>query len=158
MFTRKKIVIFLPLFLVACGTFQLAGGISPPHGKTADQQQNDVLFCKDQAHNEAGTNGQQAKAFLMGLTIIGAPIAIEQDRALQREVFARCMTDKGYSVAPIATKKVEAPQQVKLTSASTADSKQDDASKLENIKNLRDRGLITDSEYEQKRKDILSKM
>lgn len=160
MLTRTKLILILPFFLVACGgTFQLAGGIGAPYGKTADQQQNDILFCKDQAHNEAGSNGQQAKAFMMGLTIIGAPIAIEQDKNLQREVFARCMTAKGYTIAPVETKKAEASQQAQSTTqAPASNSKQDDAAQLEKIKNLRDRGLITSEEYDQKRKQILDKM
>jgi len=159
MFTRTKLIFLLPLFLVACGgSFPLAGGIDAPYGKTADQQQNDILYCKDQAHNEAGSNGQQAKAFLMGLTIIGAPIAIEQDKSLQREVFARCMTAKGYAIAPVQAKKAEPLQQIQPTQAIASDSKQDDAAQLEKIKNLRDRGLITSEEYDQKRKVILDKM
>lgn len=158
MLTRTKIIFFLPLFCVACGgTFPLAGGIGTPYGKTADQQQNDILFCKDRARNEANTDGQQAKAFLMGLTIVGAPIAIENEKTLQREVFAKCMTAKGYTVAPVQEKKADAPQ-TKLTQAIASNSKQDEATQLEKIKSLRDRGLITSEEYDQKRKEILDKM
>ena len=158
MLTRTKIIFFLPLFCVACGgTFPLAGGIGAPYGKTADQQQNDILFCKDQARNEANADGQQAKAFLMGLTIVGAPIAIENEKTLQREVFAKCMTAKGYSIAPVQEKKVEVPKTQPIQ-AIASNLKQDEAVQLEKIKNLRDRGLITNEEYEQKRKAVLDKM
>jgi hypothetical protein len=83
--------------LTACGTFPL-GDVQPQTGKTADQQQSDTLYCKDQAHLAASTAGQQTEAFLLGLTIIGTPIAYEHDKATQRETFAKCMAAKGYVV------------------------------------------------------------
>lgn len=98
-------LLLITFCLVGCGTFQLAGGIGAPIGKTADQQQNDILFCKDQARMESESAGQQTKDFLLGMTIIGAPIAIEQNKSLQREVFAKCMTAKGYSIAPVQPEK-----------------------------------------------------
>lgn len=138
--------------LGGCGTFQLAGGISAPSGKTADQQQNDILFCKDQAQMEANSAGQQTKDFLMGLTIVGAPIAIEQDKSLQREVFAKCMTAKGYTITPVQTAKVEPAK------ATGTDIQQTAAAQLEQLRELRDRGLITSEEYDQKRKKILENL
>jgi hypothetical protein len=156
----KKFIFVLPLLLVACGTYQLAGGIRAPSGTTSNQQQNDILFCKDQAHLEANSGGQQAKAFLMGLTIVGAPIAIEQEKALSREVFARCMTSKGYAIAPVpATNPEPAAQPTQIAKAAPSNSQQDDvAVQLERVKNLRDRGLITADESDQMRKRILDSM
>jgi hypothetical protein len=92
-------VSLLSLTLAACGTFPL-GTVKPQTGKTADQQQSDTLYCKDQAHLAASTAGQQAEAFLLGLTIIGTPIAYEHDKSTQRETFAKCMQAKGYVVQP----------------------------------------------------------
>jgi hypothetical protein len=73
---RRKMCL-MPLLLTACGTFPL-GDVQPQTGKTPDQQQSDTLYCKDQAHLAASTAGQQTAAFLLGLTIIGTPIAYER--------------------------------------------------------------------------------
>jgi hypothetical protein len=85
--------------VAACGTFPL-GRVHPQAGKTADEEKLDVLVCKDQAHNAAASAGQQTKEFLLGLTLIGAPVAFESDKAKQREVFKSCMEAKGYVVEP----------------------------------------------------------
>lgn len=158
MLTRTKFILFFSVLLSACGTFPLSGGVVKPDGKTADQQQNDVLFCQDQANQAANTNGQQAKAFLMGLTIVGTPIFIEQQKTLEREVFAKCMTAKSYIVKPVETKKTEIAQQTKSTSVSISNSKPDDVAKLEKIKDLRDRGLISSEEYDKKRKEVIDNL
>jgi hypothetical protein len=91
---------YLPLVLLAgCGSFVL-GHVQRPISMTAEQQQLDTLLCKDRAKNEANTDARVAGSFLAGLTIVGAPVAIAAEREKQREVFAKCMTDKGYLVRP----------------------------------------------------------
>ena len=91
------LVILLSGLLSACGTFSL-GNVKPQTGRTADQEKLDILLCKDQAHNAAMSSGQQTKEFLLGLTIIGAPVAYESDKEKQRQVFKSCMQAKGYVV------------------------------------------------------------
>jgi hypothetical protein len=98
---------WIPLALLAlecagCGSYPLAGNIVAPDNRNAEQQQTDVLVCKDQAKTEANTTGRQTGAFLLGMTIVGAPVAFEMEKSKQREVFADCMTAKGYTVAPSA--------------------------------------------------------
>lgn len=94
-------LLFTILFLcVACGTFSLASKVQAPSGTTKDQMQNDTLFCKDQAKMAANSAERQAGAFLLGATIIGTPVAYEMEKTKQREVFAECMTAKGYTVFP----------------------------------------------------------
>jgi len=44
--------------------------------------------------------GRQAGAFVLGLTIVGAPVAFELERAKQREVYKSCMEARGYRVVP----------------------------------------------------------
>jgi hypothetical protein len=83
--------------LTACGTFNLGQVHSPP-GRTRDQLQSDTLYCKDQASLAVSTAGRQTQDFLLGLTIVGAPIAYERDKDKQRSVFATCMQAKGYTV------------------------------------------------------------
>lgn len=85
--------------LAGCGSFNL-GYVQAQAGKTADQQQLDTLACKDQAYHEANTAGRHVGSFLAGMTIIGAPIAIEAEKAKQREVFTACMQDRGYTITP----------------------------------------------------------
>lgn len=91
-------VLGIPLLCTACGTFQLASNIYPPAGKSKDQQETDILVCKDQAKLAANTAGRQTGAFFLGMTIVGAPVAFELEKSKQREVFAQCLTARGYTV------------------------------------------------------------
>jgi hypothetical protein len=96
---------------VACGTFPLSGGIYPPPGKSSDQQQIDVLACQDQAHLAINSAGRQVGDFLLGATLIGAPIAYELDKSKGREVYAQCMTARGYRVMPVGSASTQPIQQ-----------------------------------------------
>lgn len=96
----KTIILVVSIATLAgCGSFQL-GNVHPQSGKTAEQQQLDMLGCKDRAHIEANTAGRQVGSFIAGMTIIGAPIAFEAEKSKQREVFAECMQARGYTVTP----------------------------------------------------------
>lgn len=94
----KLSLALLVILCTACGTFNL-GNVHPQISKTHDQQQLDTLTCKDRAHLEASSGGRQAGAFLLGMTIVGAPLAFELDKAKQREVFTTCMHERGYDVS-----------------------------------------------------------
>jgi hypothetical protein len=98
---RNTIGIALALALAcsvtACGTFNL-GNVRPQVGRTAEQQQLDTLTCKDQANLAVNSTGRQTGDFLLGMTIVGAPVAYEMDKAKQRQVFADCMHARGYVV------------------------------------------------------------
>jgi hypothetical protein len=110
MLTPTRIIFLLPLFLVACGeTFPLFGAIDSPQGITAKQQQKDISICKDEAENLANQNGEQVKAFYFGSK------ALENDEALQRNVFAKCMIARGYTVTPVPVVKAQATQQAKTS-------------------------------------------
>ena len=174
-------ILVLPLFVAACGTFPLSGGTYPPAGKTKDQQQLDLLTCQDQAKLAVSTAGRQTGAFLLGMTIIGAPVAFELEKAKQREVFADCMTARGYTVMPVdgtqketaaskpgtpasnaadnVAKKYEAkPEHEANAPASNASSVKNEAAQLEKLKGLKDRDLITEEEYNRKKNEILDRM
>src|ERR1700722_19764472 len=69
--------------VTACGTFNL-GNVRPQAGKTAEQQQLDTLTCKDQANLAVNSAGRQTGDFLLGLTIVGTPVAIEREKAKER--------------------------------------------------------------------------
>jgi len=108
MTSPARIVFLLPLFLVACGgTFPLFSAVEAPHGTNANQQKNDIAFCKDQAVGQANNNGERTEAFLFGSA------ARKRDEALQRNIFSKCMTAKGYTVIPVQTAKAGVPQQAK---------------------------------------------
>jgi hypothetical protein len=96
---RVSILVVATVALAGCGTYQLAGSIQAI-GKSAEQQQLDTLTCKDQARLAANTADRQVGAFLLGMTIVGTPVAFELEKAKQREVFASCMTARGYAVTP----------------------------------------------------------
>jgi hypothetical protein len=96
---RKTILLVLVCVISGCGTFNL-GNVHPQTGKTAEQQQLDTLTCKDQANLAANTAARQTGDFLLGLTIVGTPFAIEREKAKEREVFAACLQARGYVVSP----------------------------------------------------------
>lgn len=93
----RATLIITTLLLAGCGSFPL-GTSYPDEGQTQEQLRADILWCKDQAHMAADTTSRQVGSFLAGMTIIGAPVAIADERRFQREYFAKCMTDKGYRV------------------------------------------------------------
>ena len=171
-------ILVLPLVVAACGTFQLASNTFAPAGKTPDQHQMDQLTCKDQASLAVNTAARQAGNFLLGMTIVGLPAAYELDKAKQREVFAQCMTARGYTVvppdgarkqaalsqppiaqAPVVTKKDIEHSEPKPTAPVGAGlSEKDDVAQLEKLKSLQNRSLITEEEYNRKKNEILDRM
>lgn len=93
----RVVVLCACLAVTACGGFPL-GTVQPQLGKSASDMQLDVAICKDLAFKQAGAPDKQVAAFLMGLTIVGAPVAFEIDKATQRSVFRDCMEGLGYRV------------------------------------------------------------
>ena len=93
----KKLSLIPLMLLVGCGSFPL-GTVYSSNGQARAQLETDTMVCKDRASTEANTDGRVAGSFVAGLTIIGAPIAIAEGRRKQREVFAACMTERGYRV------------------------------------------------------------
>lgn len=171
------------LLLGGCGTFPLAGGIHPPPGKSGQEQQTDILVCKDRARNEANTTERQAGAFALGLTLVGAPLAFELEKKKQREVFADCMSAKGYRVLPVRDDTTEIPPHANTTpapnitpplpqpasqpqpmvpaqaaSSAEANAPRDVTAQLEKLRDLRARDLITEEEYQAKRRSILDRL
>lgn len=98
---RMMMAALTTLTLTACGSFPL-GTSYPQQGQTRAETEQNILFCKDKARTEVDTTGRQIGSFLAGMTIIGAPIAIADERRAQREIFAACMTERGYKVEPPA--------------------------------------------------------
>jgi hypothetical protein len=105
---RTTLLALLTFGVVACGTFNL-GNVRPQVGKTSEQQQLDTLTCKDQANLAANSAGRQTGDFLLGLTIVGAPVAYEMDKAKERQVFADCMHVRGYVVTAADGSSIPAP-------------------------------------------------
>jgi hypothetical protein len=94
---RTILIVLLACGVTACGTFNL-GNVRPQSGKTSEQQQLDTLTCKDQANLAVNSAERQTGDFLLGMTIVGAPVAYEMDKNKQRQVFADCMQARGYVV------------------------------------------------------------
>jgi hypothetical protein len=95
--TLRLPLLLLPALIAACGTFNL-GNVSPQANKTADQQQLDILTCKDKANLAINSAGHQTADFFLGLTVVGAPVAYANDKSKAREVYAECMQARGYVV------------------------------------------------------------
>ena len=199
------------LLCAGCGTFQLASAVYPPAGNSPEQQQLDNLTCKDQAKLEANSPGRQVGAFLLGFTIVGAPLAYEMERSTQRDVYKTCMESRGYGIVaandgaasnrstptgsaaldrpsganarttpppappavvappPVSQVVISAPAAapaavvapVQAAAAATTQSptgQRDEAVQLQKLKELRDRGLISEEEYARKRKEILDRL
>jgi hypothetical protein len=87
---------------MASCTVPLASGVQPLTARTRDQQELDVLACKDKTQLEAHDTGRQVGYFFLGMTLIGWPVAVAMDRSLQQRVFKECMESRGYKVLPPA--------------------------------------------------------
>ena len=99
--TMKAVVAaLLCISLAACVTYPLSSSLRPTVPKTVDQQGLDVQECEDKAILATKSAADQVTYLLLGLTIIGVPIAWSIEKAKQRQVFADCMTARGYAVTP----------------------------------------------------------
>lgn len=171
--TRKLLITAACVLLASCGTFQLTSGVIANSPKTDEQIQLDMLTCKDHARLEASTADRQVGAFLLGFTLVGAPMAFEIEKATQRRVFKSCMEARGYQVMPpvdesAAATTVPASQQMAPAAESTSNpapppsvqvtAPRDEAAQLAKLRELHEKGLITSQEYQQKRKEILDRL
>jgi hypothetical protein len=93
----KILILTAIALLVGCVTLPVA---QPQSGGSADQQRLDTLSCKESARLGSGTPARIVGSALLGLTIIGAPLAIALDSAKQQELFTDCMHAKGYTLSP----------------------------------------------------------
>lgn len=95
----RSSLILVCLGLAGCGSFPL-GTAYAQQGQTRAQLDADILFCKDKARTEADTSARQVGNFIAGLTLVGIPVAVADERRVQREIYAQCMTERGYRVVP----------------------------------------------------------
>jgi hypothetical protein len=93
----KKLAVILCVLLAGCAPFVL-GKYTPLSGQTRDQAKADSYMCGEKAKVETETPERIAGSFAAGLTIIGAPVAMDLNRQKAREVYADCMTALGYKV------------------------------------------------------------
>jgi len=111
--------------------------------------------------------------------------SFQKDKAIQRDVFAKCMADRGYRVDPpsdspkalsVSSSLSANPTQGAVPATAQVQSAQPDpksapasgkaaspqtgavAGQLEELKSWFDRGLITEDEYKKKRSEILDRM
>ncbi len=109
------VVALIPIcfFLFGCVTFDL-GTVIPVEGQSVTQRDNDMAVCKVKAYEAANTKERQAGAFVAGMTIVGAPLAIEDEKKFQRKIFKQCMEEKGYAVEAPVEKQVATPNGTSL--------------------------------------------
>lgn len=89
------IVVLLSLLLVACsGRSPLFSKVEAPQGVLAKQQQGDISQCTTEAEDQANNSGDLAQSLF-------SKSGLEKGAALQRKIFAECMTAKGYTVIPV---------------------------------------------------------
>lgn len=96
---KTPLALSICLLCAACGTFHL-GETVPPAGKSHDQAALDMLVCKDRAQTESQSAADQARGFMLGLTMsfVGVAIDYEQQKADQRRIYKDCMEADGYRV------------------------------------------------------------
>lgn len=92
----KNWFVLTTLLLAGCA-FSL-GHVQPNTAKAPDQQLLDTSQCKDEARIAADRPGAFATEFLLGATLIGAPVGVGMDHNIQRKAFSDCMGVRGYTV------------------------------------------------------------
>ena len=146
----------LSLTVASC-SFRLAGKIYAPPGKSGEQQRIDVVACRDRATSDANkiSVSEEIGAIVLGWSVVGAPIVFAESRSKQRELFAQCMKARGYTVLPPDD---DSPKQANVPAGTGSSARDDVISKMEKLKSLRDKRLITEKEYNGKKKEILDRM
>lgn len=95
---KKSLLIALSvLALAGCGSYPL-GTAYALNGQTQADTDMAVLVCQRQAENATTTTERNVKGALLRATLVGAPVAIQTERYVARQEFARCMTERGYNV------------------------------------------------------------
>ena len=101
---KLRLVLALTAAITGCSQqFALSRGATPPPGHTTTQVRADVLECQDQARIGSQTDADKARgvALSLSLSVVGYQIDQERQKSDQRAIYARCMTEKGYTVKPI---------------------------------------------------------
>ena len=96
---RTLLLTIVTLVLAGCGTVPL-GTAYAQQGQSVRERDQDILYCKDWAKTQTDTTERTVGSFLAGLTIIGAPFAIASANDRMRELYAQCMSERGYHVDP----------------------------------------------------------
>jgi hypothetical protein len=84
------------VLLLAGALMGLTLSVQPRSGTTAHEEQRAIQMCKDQAHAGVVSAGEQTKEFLLSLTILGEPAALESNKSKQAEVLKHCLEARGY--------------------------------------------------------------
>ena len=100
----KRTLILMTALLVSGCTFQLGKASMPyPPGATdqdkqaiRDKLQADIAECKDWTKNQV--DGAWFGQFLLGATVVGLPAGYEWEKNRKRDLYADCMTQRGYTV------------------------------------------------------------
>lgn len=104
------LVLAISCVLSACGTYNLANSVQAPLDKSGSQKETDTLACTHQADMAVNSAGRQVGDFILGATIIGAPVAYQMDKKSARNAFANCMNARGYNlVMPDGSKRQSVP-------------------------------------------------
>ena len=88
--------LILALLLGGC-SYHLGHVTAVPAGKTQAEGLADVAVCKERA-SAAVTPAKEATYFVAGLTLVGTPAAIADEKQTKRPVWVACMREKGYTV------------------------------------------------------------
>jgi hypothetical protein len=87
------------LALAGCGSYPL-GTAYATNGQTQAELDAALAVCQRAAENATATTERNIKGAVLRATIIGAPVAVQTERYVARQEFARCMTERGYKVVP----------------------------------------------------------
>ncbi len=92
----RRFILIGCAFLAGCSVSLGTAEWQP--GKTVNDRNLDVLVCQREAEQTARTAERETAYTFLGFTLIGLPAAYEWDKATLRDVFKRCMAQRGYTV------------------------------------------------------------
>lgn len=94
---RSTLTLIACVALAGCGSYPL-GTAYPTNGQTQTEMDTALIVCKNQAEAASNTTERNVKGALLRATLIGAPVAVQTERYVARQEFAKCMTARGFTV------------------------------------------------------------
>jgi hypothetical protein len=91
----KRTLVLMGALAVSGCTFPL-GWADAQQGQTQEKTKADVAECREFAQNKV--DGAWAGQFLLGATIVGAPAGYEWEKNHKRDLYADCLSQRGYKV------------------------------------------------------------
>lgn len=93
----RSTLIILCAALSGCASFTL-GTYVPTAAQSQPEIEGSLAFCKQFAYDAAHTIGEDAKRLALKATVVGIPLGVARERAVQRAAWAECMEARSFYV------------------------------------------------------------